>query len=272
MEKSIEQHRKSIKARLDEIKKSLKRFLEVIGDFNADRNQAKAKIVNELSTIVVKCDALNDLLVKQDLPPWVDTLRNYCDNYKVGFKTDYFGAINNLSQEILSFSWDTFMGSLKALDFDALFQEYKNEGRLPEALDEIISCLEEIIQLGEDDLKIKAINDIKTLLSSVQKAKFGSKTAVESVLVVIWDFFKNVFFDTNPALKGMGELVDAVRKIGQAISKADDEIHIIDKKVQDRTKGCLRSGEIKLIGYDFNGSIIKNDSSQKPLLGDGKIA
>lgn len=253
--------------KLKELKKKIHLFKMSIGSLNSSGSIDKSKLI--VDEILLKAKEFQTILAVSDHPVWLNSIIPIIENYKRhSFESAYFIELLKVIETIEAFNWDeSKLFAKDGINFDELFNKYKAEGKIEEALDEILKCLKDILEYGEDNhISKKLYDDLIFLLKTVEKSKHSSKTSVESTLWLVWDFFKSVFFFVNPHLQSIENIIESVEKIGNHVINAKEELAKIDLKVQSDISSKFSKGSSNLLSgnYDSKSSIL-NAECQKIL-------
>ena len=101
-----------------------------------------------------------------------------------------------------------------SVDFDNLFENCRNECRIPELFDQIIAILNEIAQSGHVD-SIKMLDALKKVIATLEKARNGSYIATRGAYGFFiawlrnsgWEYFASIPL-LGPAVTGLRKTID----------------------------------------------------------------
>lgn len=171
-----------------------------------------------------------DMLHPQDRPPWLDPLHaalktarsNHSDH--VGIQNiqrvanEYQVALNKHKWRLPD------VDATSGFDFDAVYDKYKNENRIPQLFDEIISALNEIIASGEID-SVRALDELRRILATLQNAKNGSYFATRNAWFFVATWFKNTGWELLGDIPVLGAAVRGLRKSLEDMNDGMQKLH-----------------------------------------------
>lgn len=251
MDKNTISFENAIKKNHDQLKVHLRALLSIISNLKlADKervDQVKAHCMN----VVRHCNTLQDILSAEDRPEWLIQILKNCKLYMNNeYEPKPFTVIFDNYPKVINHEW-IFNSAINGVDFDSIYQKYKEESELPQLIDELISLLEKLIKENGDELQTKTLNDLTKLLKTIIQNKKGSSTAIESSLFLVYEFFKNTFFTLFPAVQITADGINTVKKIGNLIHDALVE----NKKIQQKVISKTQKNFSNSITYSANGII-----------------
>jgi hypothetical protein len=171
-----------------------------------------------------------DMLHPRDRPPWLDPLHaalkvahsNHHDQHGVQniqrVANEYQVALNRHKWRLAD------VDAATGFDFDAVYDKYKAENRIPQLFDEIISALCDIIATGKID-SVRALDELRRILATIQNAKNGSYFATRSAWFFVATWFKNTGWEMLGDIPILGAAVRGLRKSLQDMNDGMQNLH-----------------------------------------------
>ena len=171
-----------------------------------------------------------DMLHPQDRPPWLDPLHaalkiahsNHSDHQGIQniqrIANEYQIALNRHKWRLID------IDATKGFDFDALYNKHKAENRIPQLFDEIISALNDIIASGQID-SVRAIDELRRILATLQNAKNGSYFATRNAWFFVATWFKNTGWEFLGDIPVLGAAVRGLRKSLEDMNDGMQNLH-----------------------------------------------
>jgi hypothetical protein len=167
-------------------------------------------------------ESLRTALAAQDQPPWLNPLTNaiqqynpdapHCANQLIRSIGDNFAAANG-------HAWAFDFSGDKPFDFDALYNRYEAESKIPELFDNLVALLDEIVRSGEID-SVKVLRALETIIATLKKNRKGSYLS----LVCSWNFARtylgNVVLEVLTETPGLKTFVKPLVKTLEEMDKA----------------------------------------------------
>jgi len=249
---SVDYFLRFLNERFDIFKHSLEALKETL--VKNDANQKIEACNNTLSTL----GTLKEAMSATDRPAWIGQLemaikqfierhRNYADAGK-----NFVNAIIAYSPLIANQKWDfAESGEYKPIDFDAYFQRFYDESRLPELFDELVVHLQAIIVSGEVDSN-RAITQLQKLINTIKRNANGSYFSVHATFEFAISLLKNLILEYIGGIPVLGETLRAVQK---TISELEQEFEIVQQKTKDDVLDKLHT-DLPILGYTPRGVIL----------------
>jgi hypothetical protein len=251
---------KVLKERHASLKASVKVLLEALVTENADQKNKTARTVVELTT------KLQDLLPGSEVPRWLETLSYSVANYAGGQKSAAALLLELVDayREMIAHKWVLDDTADSALDFDSIFELYRNESRLPELFDNIIEILEGIKDSGQVD-SVSMIDALTKVILAIKKGKSGSCLAFNGAWSLLISFLNNYMWAELANIPVLGTAIEALKKTIEDAAKEMDHLH---DSMQEEIV-CRMKAEIKLVdkpdmlflGYSSRGKVTSHSES-----------
>lgn len=171
-----------------------------------------------------------DMLHPQDRPPWLDPLHSALkiaqSNHSDQQGIESIQRVANEYQRALNrHKWR--LGDTEAatgFDFDAVYNKYKAENRIPELFEEIISALNDIIQSGKID-SVRVLKVLRRVLATLQNAKDGSYFATRNAWFFVATWFKNTGWEILGDIPVLGAPVRGLRQSLEDMNRGMENLH-----------------------------------------------
>ena len=246
----------------NQLKAQLNALLTVISNLKLTDKQRLEQAEAHCAAISSVCNILNEILHPEDIPIWLKQISKSINIYKnKGFEPKAFQEIYNNIPEAIGHEW-SFQSSQDAIDFDEIYRKYREDSELPKLLDELIALLKKLIEENGEELQNKTLQDLSKIVITLNKNKNASSSAIESTLILIFQFFKNSFFTLFPAVQISVDGVNTIRKIAEIITKAFSE----NKKIQENVLNETQENLSNKITYNSNGTIDTNSMIPQNIL------
>lgn len=214
----------------------------------------------------------NDLLsaiAVQDRPSWLLTLIHALNSFasvsSSNNKNNLVIYLFSTLSEIKAHVWSFENTNDKSFDFDAIFEHYKSESRIPELFDEIIRILEEIEASGEID-SLSMLNSLGKVLATLKKNRNGSYFSLNSAWDFLVSFLQNYMWVELSKLPVLGSAMEALEKTIKEANEEMFKLHVnVEKKmsetVESEIKALKGKSAFPFVSYDRSGVELSNDSS-----------
>lgn len=213
--------------------------MEMAGD-NIDRKKSQASGTKDRAT------DLRALLSAKDVPGWLDQSIGALGRFSSGMMVP-----SDFLTNMIGWKWDMDRHSWKfedttpiAIDFDAIYERYRGESRLPELFDEVVRVLEEIQASGEVD-SITMMNALNKVISTIKKCKGGSYFSINAAWDFLWTFVKNYLWNELGALPGLGTAAAALKS---AMESINEEMFSLHSKIEGSINATVGAEIKKLEG------------------------
>lgn len=227
-------------------------FKEMARD-NLEQKKAQALGTKDRAT------ELRALFSSKDVPGWLDHAITTLAQFSNGALApeDFLTNIVAWKTELDRHSWAFDNASASAFDFDAIYERYRSESRLPELFDSVVRILEEIQASGEVD-SVTMMNALSKVIATIKKCKNGSYFALNSAWDFLWTFVKNYLWNELCAIPGLGTAATALRSAMESINEEMFSLHSkIDIEIKNTVGAEIKKLEGKssapFLSYDKNG-------------------
>lgn len=219
--------------------------------------------LNACKVALAAATRLSELLATIDRPSWLNSVIKNLQTFEMMPKNDNKQSLNMLvalmqnyqamGKEEWSFGNRSDVG---AYDFDKIYEEFKDNSRLPNLFDEIISILEKMIRSGDID-SIKLTKALEGLIATLHKNKSGSYFSMRSA----WDFtlslMKNYLWEQLSDIPALGSLVRALRKTMEDTNSEMKGLHAqIREAMQEKFKG-----DFPFLSYEQNKALPESQAA-----------
>jgi hypothetical protein len=227
---------------IDAFKRSLdERFRILLTDLgavvDAFASNAPDSRVGPITKLVEAARDIHDYLSDQDRPPWLVQLYRTGQAYLTHQTTDHLTTfLNTLLKHYPSIRAIQFDDDAPIVKFDELFERYRDEGRLPELFDELITIVSDIIQTGEIDSAM-ALDALRQIVDLLRANRHGSYLAVRST-ISLTRYLKNliaVVLDDIPVIKQLREAFE------RTVEQSEQELEKIEARITRETLCVIAS-------------------------------
>lgn len=193
-----------------------------------ENTQAKKDAANAANQ---SASDLTALLSGADMPLWLTQIRSHLKKHVNGLSNAYelISAIIPLKNELEKHQWSFSENDSTPFNFDAIFEHYKNNSRLPELLSELIKALESIKESGEID-SLTMLNALGKLISTLKTSKDGSYFAIGNAWSFLMSFMNNYLWIELSKVPILGGALEA---LGKTIEETEKELEKINAGVKD---------------------------------------
>lgn len=225
---------------------------------------AKKSVANN---VLLAANDLRAVISNNDVPPWLNDLLNYLNNFVNGNWTSFDLLSNFINSKALleNHEWVFNSESGTAFDFDFIFEHFKKESRLPELFDQIVSLLTDIHGSGEVD-SVTMLNALGKVISTIKRCKDGSYFSLNSAWEFLLAFLKNYMWEELSKLPVLGSAMEALEK---TIKETNEEMFKLHMQVQDEMKSTVER-EIKVLANKSTFNFITYDKEGHILSGPGQ--
>lgn len=232
---------------------------ELLSIFSEEDVAAKKQIAQTLLGTLLD---LQGYLSATDQPIWLSSLISWLRAYVGG----QWNAGTLLSQFVTvklaleSHKWEFDNAPDAAFDFDAIYEHFRRESRLPTLFDELIRILGEIHASGEVD-SVSMMQALSKVIATMRKGRDGSYFAMHSAWEFLMIFLKNYMWAELSQLPVLGSLLAALR---DTVSEVNEEMGTLHKRMEAEMTATVGSaiGKLKgksdfqFIGYSKDGYVL----------------
>lgn len=236
-------------------------LINLAGD-DPNQKKARAKMALQAAT------DLQAVLSNNDIPQWLKDTVNYLTYFTNGQWSSSDLLQNFIAAKALldSHKWVFDQEAETAFDFDAIFEHFKKESRLPELFDEIIRLLEDIESSGEVD-SVTMHRALGKVVSTIRKSRDGSYFSLLSGWEFLLSFLNNYMWGELSKLPVLGTALEA---LGKTIKETDEEMSKVHRQVQEEmvrtvtteVKALTDKSSFPFIFYDRTGHLLPNGGSR----------
>jgi len=197
--------------------------------------------------------AANDLvgaIASSDRPDWLVQLQSYLN--RPGNSYSYEAILKQLIpllEPMKKHQWHAPAESNLAFNFDAIFERYRNQSRIPELFDHVIEVLEKMAASEEIDSR-RVILALERLIATLQKNKKGSYFSMQGA----WDFLvgllRNFLMEELKKVPSLGSLIVALEK---SIGELNKEMSVVHEQIAGELQTSLNS-DFPFLTYSSKGT------------------
>lgn len=246
-DKTYEAFLRLIDEKFINFKKSIEAlFLALVGNNVDKKNSACAETL-------VSAQELMRSVASSDVPQWLGTVinalhqhgknlqvENHCYHLNKVLATQYV-LINN-------HKWSFTDSAEAGFNFDKLFEQFRDESRIPELFDELIAQLSKIVSMPDIDSK-QIDNALKKLIETLKLNRKGTYFSTIATWDFVNDLFKNFLWVELCKIPILGGLLEALRKTFEDTDKAIFDLH---NDMQVAVKSQIKT-EVELLTYNRRG-------------------
>lgn len=208
--------------------------------------------------------AANDLcalMAKQDVPDWLTNTINHVAVYISGNWTafDFLGQHIAIKSQLDNHTWVFESQSEAAFDFDAIYESFKRESKLPGMFEQVVKILEDIESSGEVD-SVTMLKGLGKVIATIKKGKDGSYFSLNGAWQFLLSFMKNYMWGELSKIPVLGTMLEALEKTinetSDEMSKLSQNIQAeMSKVVESEIKALKNKSEFQFITYTQAGSL-----------------
>lgn len=204
---------------------------------------------------------LCDMLRMEDRPSWLQSAQRYFDGIKNDRRIhnrsqDIFKIATEIYPEMINHSWDFSEASSLEFDFDKIYQQHRDEQKIPELFDQVAEWLEKIIESGEID-SIKVSNQLNQIIQTLRKSKNGSYLATFGA----WGLTTRWLYNSGWELFGEIPIAGAlVRGLNITLKEADEAMKSMNEGMQQDFETNILAGFPKLEYHSPEIPLIESDT------------
>jgi len=241
---------------LDERFDIFKRSLEALKD-NLVKNNADQKIAACTHTLSA-LESLKASMSATDQPAWIGkietAIRQFIKRHQhyADAGITFINTIIACSPQIASQKWDfSESGEDKPVDFDAYFQKFYDESRLPELFEKLVGHLQTIVESGAVDSN-RILKQLQKLINTIKRNARGSYFSVHATFDFAILLLKNFVLEYINNIPVLGEALRAVLK---TMEELEQEFEIVQQKTKDDVLNKLQT-DLPILGYTPRGVIL----------------
>lgn len=258
---SVQFHIRFVNEKHKELTASLEQLVQIL----VSENLAQKMKVAEAT--LKRASDLKASISQQDRPAWLDQLvQNLSfftkDKWKQPDIIKYL--INNLSS-INNHKWVFESPDKIGFNFDAIFDHYKSNSRLPELFDEIIKILEEIQNSGEVD-SVSMMSALGKVISTLKKNRDGSYFSINGAWSFLISFLQNYMWAELGKIPVLGTAMESLEKTIKETNEEMFKVHSeaqeeMKKTVENEVKGLQKKTKFKFVEYDKAGVLLSHQET-----------
>jgi len=259
-EKAVEFFTKLLLERHGELKQASETLITEMAGDNPENKKNAARRLGDMA------NTLSAFLPKSHVPEWLSSLQQYVNLYTTGKFSggDFMQRYYKLLPKLLSYEWGFADQESLALDFDGIFEFYRNESRLPELFDKIVEILGDIKDSGALD-SINMANSLAKVMATVKQGKSGSYFALNGAWEFLLSFANNYLWAELAKIPVLGTALESLKK---TMDETKVEIFKLHNSVQQEMEQRAKD-EVVLIGepvfphltYGRHGVVLEDKTS-----------
>lgn len=219
----------------NEAKKAVDKFLRVM--FASPSTEAKTAA---LQSAITAMDNLQSVVHENFRPAWIARLLTNLKQYAAqptnatGINAVQLIATDNFP-DMNAHQWDFAEPNAAGFDFDRIFDDARHKSQIPQLFDEIIACLQEIIDSKAID-SIKIVNELAQLISTLKNAKQGSYVATRHAWFFLVEWLKNTGWEAFGDIPILGAPVRGLKTTLEKTNTGLVNMHVeMHEKIQEST-------------------------------------
>lgn len=207
---------------------------------NLDSKKAQASGAKE------RASELRALLSSKDVPGWLDHAITTLAQFSNGAMPpeDFLANMAAWKADLDRHAWVFDSTTSTVFDFDAIYERYRSESRLPELFDSVVRILEEIQASGEVN-SVMMINALSKVIATIKQCKNGSYFSVNAAWNFLWTFVRNYLWNELTAIPGLGTAAAALKT---AMESINDEMFSLHTKINGAISSTVGAEIKKLEG------------------------
>ncbi|MYM83182.1 hypothetical protein GTP44_14600 [Duganella sp. FT50W] len=205
--------------------------------------------------------SLKGMLSQNDVPSWLHSSITQTSNFVTGAWSSKDLLLNFIStqQALDKHVWQFDQSEEDAINFDAIFEHYKSQSRLPELFDEIIRILEQIKDSGHVD-SVNLLSSLSKVIATIKRCKDGSYFSLNSAWDFLVNFLQNYMWGELSKLTIVGPMLEALRKTIEETNIEMFNLHTALKTETERVigfevKSLSNKASVSFLTYDCEGRV-----------------
>lgn len=222
---SVDAFLRLVNERYRDFKDRLQQFMQTLGLSDAPEKKRRA------DALLAAAETLRNVLAEHDRPKWlppiIQSLQRYHRPEDIHCAFDIVKTVALHGAAATNHQWSFDFSDIKPFDFDALYEQYEAESRIPELFDKLVAILEEIIATGEID-SLRVFQTLQKIIANLKRNRKGSYIN----LICSWDFartyIKNIVLhnlsEHGPLKHFVKPLVDTLKEMEDAVGEVQESI------------------------------------------------
>lgn len=248
MNNSYRRHKKMLDEKHQQLVKSLNALIKAFTQNNEHAVKSHTEKANAMTT------ALMDSLAVEDQPVWLRSIHSYSNARTAQSISKHdIDQIYPFLQNARSHDWDV---EKAAIDFDEIYNRYRDEHDLPGLLENVVNILQKIHDSEEIDSR-KIIEALEQLVRMLNSGAKGSYLSLNGALTFTKSLLGNFLWEALSEIPGIGSLVRALRSSLEELDKGVVKTHQdMNKAIAQQTNEmrCMPSIPYNLV-YDHEGIV-----------------
>ena len=223
-EKSESFFNRTLEAKTSEARKAVD---ECIKQYLAASNSSRKPSAD---TAFAAVDLIVQMLHETDRPGWLVNIHRDL-NTATNHSSDNNGvaALQRITSEhfpkMLRHKWKVIAAdSTPGFDFDAVYQKYRSEYRIPELFDELVGHLKQIVASGEVD-SVRAVRELNKIIATLQNSRTGSLLSTRGAWYFVATWFKNTGWELLGSIPVAGPVAKGLRKTLDETNSSMEKLH-----------------------------------------------
>lgn len=238
---------RTLDERFNAFKQAIDKLLKALAGSDGPQKVAASSKALEAAT------DLRRTLSANDQPPWLGPFIEALTNHGAGLPHDghSYQLMRTVAIQFLpiqSHTWSFAETDSTAFDFDRLYEQFREQSRVPELFDELIAVLQQILSCPDID-SVKVVKALEKLIETLKRNRKGSYFSV----VATWDFavglFRNWLWEELCRLPAVGGFLKALRKSLDDTNKEMEKLHA---EMQQEVRNQITT-EVTLLTYNHRG-------------------
>ena len=229
----------------NEAKQAVERFLQTLIS-SGDANTRLASVRDAINAVAV----LQGVLHENYRPAWLAQLLSNLKKYETQHQRDTGVQAAKLVAtvtypEMVAHQW-TFADVLSiGYDFDAIFENARDANAIPELFDEIVVCLQQIVDSEAID-SVRMLKELESLIATLKNSRKGSYVATRHAWFFLVEWMKNTGWEAFGDIPVLGA---AVRGLKQTMEKTNTAMIRMHDDVTTQTIASIKT-ELPRLTYE----------------------
>lgn len=218
----------TVTAKHNEAKQSVERFLQSL-IASGDANARLAAVRDAINAVTV----LQGVLHENYRPPWLAQMLSSLKRFETQHQRDHgFQAAKlvatSIYPEMVAHQWAFEDVLATGFDFDAIFENARDSNSIPELFDEIITCLQQIVDSEAID-SVRMLKELESLIATLKHARKGSYVATRHAWYFLVEWMKNTGWEAFGDIPVIGAAVRGLKttmeKTNTAMVRMHDDVY-----------------------------------------------